>query len=165
MPATTSSSRKHFFFDAKVLRRVAIAASIVFAATLTACNDSTDPEPEPEVETLRLTRGTQVVNIDVSTGVCTGCPLILSNGAVVTARFLAADGDDDPIATPGDFRLNVVIPTNTVGLAFTSNQANLFSGSFTATGTTATPFNVNFELFHIEENHDEFSLAVAVVVQ
>jgi hypothetical protein len=146
--------------------RTACFASLMAACLAVACsNDPAEPEPEPEVETLRLVTGTQTVNVDVSTGTCTGCPLVLSNGSVVTASFLRANGTPDPIAVPGDFRLNVVIGSNTVGLAFTISTTNSFSGTFTATGTTATPFNVNFELFHIEEGHDEFSRAVAVVVQ
>jgi hypothetical protein len=146
--------------------RTACLASLMAVCLAVACsNDPTDPEPEPEVETLRLVTGTQTVNVDVSTGTCTGCPLLLSNGTVITASFLDASGQPDPIAVPGDFRLNVVIGSNPVGLQFTLSQSNMFSGTFTATGTSSTPFNVSFELFHIEEQHDEFSRAVQVLVQ
>jgi hypothetical protein len=147
-------------------RSAGLAATLIALLAPVACDD--DPvavEEEPEVETLRLTVGTQQVLVNVGSGACTGCPLVVSNGSVVTAAFLAADGEPDPIAQPGEFRLNVVIPSNGVGLGFAIDQTNLFRGTFTATGTTSSAINVAFQLFHIEEAHDEFSREVPVIVQ
>jgi hypothetical protein len=145
-------------------RYLTLALAAAALTGISACNDSAAPEEEPEVETLRLTVGAQVVEVNIGTGSCTGCPLQLHNGAVVTAAFLNDEGDPDRIAVPGTFRLSVIVPTNAAGLAFQVNQASLFSGTFSATGTTSAPFNLVFELFHIEEDHDEFSRSVSVVV-
>jgi hypothetical protein len=135
------------------------------AIALASCKDSTDPvEEEPEVVSMRLTVGAQ--SVTVTTQGCTGCPLVISNNSVITAQFLGSDGEPDPVAVQGVFRLSVAIPTTSTGLSFTLNQANQFSGTFTRTSASATPFDVQFGLFHIEEAHDDFGpIGVSVVVQ
>jgi hypothetical protein len=135
------------------------------ALALAACIDTTGPVREPNVTTIVITRGTQTVSVDIATQVCTGCPLIVNHGATVTAQFLGDDGEPDPVATRGDFRLNVVIPGNPVALGFTLNPANLFSGMFTATGTTGVPINVTFELWHLKPGHGDGAVIIPVIVQ
>jgi hypothetical protein len=91
---------------------------------------------------------------------------MIPNSGVITAQFLGANGEPDPVAVQGVFRLSVTIPTTTTGLVFTLNQSNQFSGTFTRTSASATPFDVEFGLFHIEEEHDDFGpFAVSVIVQ
>ena len=147
-----------------VLRTRGILASVIVLATatiLTACDDDEPgPDQEPAVQSMRLTVGTQSVTINAQ-GQCTGCPLVLHNGATVIATFLAANGEPDPVAVQGAgtaarYRVEVTIPNNTIGLAFTLNATQSFRGAIAATGVTATPLNLSFKLRDVQETEDEF---------
>ena len=93
--------------------------------------------------------------------------LTIGNNAVVTAQFLGANGQPDPVANePGAFRLEVTYPNgNPRGLVFTLSTSNSFSGTFTRQSASTTPMTVRFALFHIEEGHEDFVANVSVIVQ
>jgi hypothetical protein len=145
-------------------RTLRIAALLLATGIpLAACDDDpVEAEPEPEVATLRLTVGTQVVTVNVESGTVTGGPITLPVGArTVQAEFLRADGTPDPIVTATAFRLDVT-PTSTAVVTFARTSA--FSGTLTGLQSgQSTP--VAFALFHLEEQHNEFSRPVTVQVQ
>ena len=145
---------------AAVRTAVALAALSLGAA---ACNDEEDHDDEPEVDRMVLTIGTSTVTVS-SNGTVTGGPLRAAVGAnTVTAQFLRVDGTPDPKVTTSKFRLNVSQPPTGVTFAPVANSLN---GTLTtATTLNAQTVNVRFELFHIEENHEDFGpFAVSVRV-
>lgn len=139
--------------------RHAAAAMMVVALLAGGCKD--DPvapeEEEPEVATMRLTiNGTTVVNVSEN-GTVSGTFKIPVGTSTVVATWLKADGTPDPVASDGTkFRLSVVVPSNTNGVAFTLSSSNNFTGTFTATSNTATAIQATFGLFHLEEQHTDF---------
>lgn len=139
----------------EVVRRrfLSIGAAAVVLLALAACDDP--PFRDPSVETLRLTVGSQVVEVSRD-GSCTGCPLVLTNGARVTAAWLNASGQADPIVNRVDFRLGVNIPSNSIGLAYSLDPADNFVAIFTATGTTSVPLNLTMWLRRIQAGTDNF---------
>ncbi len=134
-----------------------IGAAALAAVALAAGCSSEPEELEPEVETMRVTIGTTVINF--SGGTCTPVPAsvtIPAGGAAVAATFLKADGSPETTVTDQEFELKVA-PAN----RFTRSGA--FAGSLTggAAGTAA----VTFALYHKIEQHEDFgpcSLPVTV---
>ncbi|MSR03563.1 MAG: hypothetical protein EXR94_12620 [Gemmatimonadetes bacterium] len=125
-----------------------IGAAAIAALTLAAGCSSEPEEMEPEVETMRVTIGTTVINF--SGGTCTPVPAsatIPAGGAAVSATFLKADGSPETIVTDQEFELKVE-PAG----RFT--RASAFAGTLSggAAGTTA----VTFALFHKIEQHEDF---------
>ena len=98
-------------------------------------------------------------------------PLVVAQGATITATFLAANGQPDPVAVQGAggtarYRLSVTLPTNTIGLAFTLSPTESFKGTMAATGVTTTSLQVGFRLRDVDESEDEFgpfNVAVNIV--
>ncbi len=127
-------------------RRSAVLAATVLA--LGACSD--DEGHEVEVESMRITVGGQVINVN-ATGAVTGGPIALVNGVgeAVTVEFLDAGGGNALVDHADDFQANITTPA---GVTFT--RTGPFAG--TLTGTAVGTVNVAFELFHIEENHEDF---------
>ena len=148
-----------------MLRRAAqIGAILVAVSFAAACDDDpAAPDPQPDVRSvvLSITGGGSVT----FTGQTPSGNLTVGNGSVVTAQFRGANGQPDPVAhNSGDFELRVIIPTNTVGLTFTRSPTNPFSGTFARTSTTATPIQVRFQLYHIDEQHDDGEWTTGVIV-
>lgn len=121
---------------------------MLLAVAFTACRESTDPgDPEPEVATIRLTVGANVVSI-AENGAVTGGPLrITTTDQVLTADFLRADGTPDPLVTSVAHRLDLAA---SAGITFTPTSAFMGSIRGATAGTTGT---IQVSLFHVEEGH------------
>jgi hypothetical protein len=138
-------------------RRAMLAAlSLSLVATATACDD--DPagpdEPEPAVVSMLLTFGNgQTATVTGAAG-STPSVRIPVGATTVTARFLRANGTDDPVAVAPTFRLEVVPPAGNI--TFARSSTNAFSGTLTAATATNTAIPVTFGLFHVEEQHTDF---------
>jgi hypothetical protein len=139
-------------FGGRSTGTVLIVAGVLAAA---GCKDSHGPhDHEPDVVTMRLTVGTQVITVS-DNGTVTGGPLVLQVGAnTITAAFLGADGQPDEHVTPDEYELKVTVDGG-APIAFTRSQSNPFSGTLTATATV-TGATVRFSLYHIDEGHDDF---------
>ena len=131
---------------------------------LGACRDTTDPEPEPEVASVRLTIGgttLQIVTIATNPGCAvTGGPINLTVGQARTlaATFLNDAGDPDPVANDAaTFKLGgnegQADPTPTPG-TITFSRTGAFTG--TLTGSAATSGTVFLSLLHVEEGHEDW---------
>ena len=131
------------------------AALVLAVAVVGACTDSTGPEQEPEVESIRLTFSsgsvvTSVVTIS-STGAVTGTVTLPAGGSrTVAAEFLNAEGQPDDHVTADEFQLAV---TPATGVTFSRTAP--FTGTLTA-GATQGTVAVQFGLLHIEEDHVDF---------
>lgn len=141
--------------NTRVSGRVALVTLAAATLLVAACSDSTDPDDqENEVVTMRLTVGTQVVNVS-DNGTVTGGPLVLAVGAnTITAAFLKANGQPDEHVVPAEYQLNVVIDGG-APITFTRSTTNPFSGTLTASATV-TGATLQFSLYHLEEDHDDF---------
>ncbi|MDX2193928.1 MAG: hypothetical protein NW201_11275 [Gemmatimonadales bacterium] len=135
----------------------ALVAAGVFTA---ACGGSTGDGSEPAVATMRLTitpagGAAQVVNVN-SSGVATPASITLpvNTNATIASQWLRADGSADPLVTATTFRLEV---RNLPG-SMTFTRTDNFSGTLraTAAGNFAGGSAPRFELFHIQENHEDF---------
>jgi len=146
------------------MRRPAYTA--LFAALLltTACgSDIIDGfiDGQPNVASMRLSIGTQVVTIN-SAGTVTGGPLILGSGSTVTitATFFTPDGAEDPNVTQASFQLNA---TSSSLVTFQRNNVNPFAGTLTAGARGTT--QLTFSLYDLEAQENEFGpFTVTVVV-
>lgn len=136
--------------------------TLTLGLVVASCGD--DPvaeEGEPEVATMRLTVGSQTINV-ADDGTVTGGPITIPVGSTaISAQFLLASGQPEPLVKPDVFQLTV--SSDNAGVAsFTRGGA--FNGSLVggAKGTTI----LRFALFHIEEGHEDFGpFPVTVVVQ
>lgn len=128
-------------------RRFAVLAATMLA--ISACSSSDDSH-EVDVDRMRITVGAQVIMVN-STGAVTGGPITLNSGAAtnVTVEFLTPEMTDALGEHADDFQANVTTPA---GITFT--RTGPFAG--TLTGSVAGSSNIAFELFHIEENHEDF---------
>jgi hypothetical protein len=130
-----------------------VLAVFTLGAAATACDDDPlieDPDPAEAVVAIRLTVGAQTITIN-DLGTVTGGPIVLPRAATtVTAVFL--DEDDAIVAgLDAEFRLEVTIAN---GSLVTFSRTAAFSG--TLTGVAAGQTTLEFALFHIEENHEDF---------
>ncbi|MGQ0813717.1 MAG: hypothetical protein ACT4O1_04560 [Gemmatimonadota bacterium] len=140
----------------------AIAPLLALTLFAGACDDDpVDEGDEPNVGIVRLTVGTQTVTWTKATGAVTGGPIVLTanTNVAVTAAFLLANGNSDPVVTAAEFRLEVEPASSNV--TFTS------TGAFTGTlrGATAGTTTANFQLHHIPAGHDEMDFNVSITVQ
>lgn len=128
-------------------RRAALLVASVFA--FAACTDD-DHGHEGEVDFMRVTVGAQELMVN-ATGVVTNGPIILTSGEVtdISVEFLDADMDDALAEHADEYQVNLTAPANV-----TFARTGPFSG--TLTGGTAGSYNVQFSLFHVEENHEDF---------
>jgi hypothetical protein len=138
-------------------RALGLSALFIATAFATGCDDDDDPvEPpdEPEVATIRMTIGAQTVTVDTDNGTVTGGPILVpvgGAGSTITAEFLRADGQPDPVVTEADFVFRV-FPADESVLTYTETSA--FEG--TLTGLQAGPTTMDVDLFHIPADHAEF---------
>jgi len=145
----------------RMLKLLPVAAVLAFGA----CKDTTDPDHEPDVASLRLTiggTGGQVVTIATNPGCAvTGGPITLpaNQARTMTATFLNDAGDPDPVANDAtEFTLagntGQADPTPSPA-SITFARTGAFSG--TLTGTTATTAGTMFvSLLHSEEGHEDW---------
>ncbi len=139
------------------------ALTLMLAGALVACGDDTvEPEQEPDVATMRITVGTQTINVNAKTGAVTGGPLLLTRGTATTVsvQYLRSNGSADPLVTTADFRTDIT-PSSTAALSFARTGA--FTG--TLTGIQAGSTSVNVNLFHLGEGHAEFDWDIPVTIQ
>ena len=144
------------FAFGRALRTAAVMALIGFAS---ACNGSTDADPEPEIASVRITVGAQVVNIS-ETGQQTGALTVAQGNTPVTVAWLRADGTPDPVVNSEDFEVRLVAQGST-GISFTPSSP--FAGTLSA--TSAGQKVVQVQLFHLDEQHDEFGQNLTLTVQ
>ncbi|MGQ0560965.1 MAG: hypothetical protein ACT443_03720 [Gemmatimonadota bacterium] len=142
------------------MRRMARVPILGMALLAAACGSTSEPEPEPEVAIMRLTVGAQTINVNAETGAVTGGPitLVANTTTPVSAVFLSANGQAEPLVTDATFRLDVRPADATV----TFTRTGPFAG--TLRGTTATNTSAEFALFHLEEGHEEFEWPVSITV-
>jgi hypothetical protein len=151
------------------------------AAFALACNDTTDPEPEPEIATMRILVGTganqQTVNVAKSGCVRTGNPITLALNTTtnISISFLNAAGQPDAVANDAAiFTVAGTTPPGTAGAPAAepaptpSTIVWARTGNFTGTlrGSAATTAgSVTFSALHMEEGHADMECAVAITVQ
>ena len=148
----------------KVLEKLTRRAAPLLLITLllAGCKDDpVDAEPEPTFATMRLTVGTQVINITRQGGAISGGPIVLQRNVAtpVTGTFLLANGQADPVVVPSRFELRVTPVSGGVTFARTGPLAG------TLTGPTAGAAGATFTLFHLGEGHSELDSTVPITVQ
>jgi hypothetical protein len=142
-------------------RRYAAIGFLALSVIAVGCDETTEPDEEPEIATMRLIVGSQTINVNAETGVVTGGPIVIPVGATsISAQFLLANGQPEPLVTSTTFRLEAV-PTNAAVVTFTR------TGAFTGTlnGILRQTTTITFGPFHLEEQHTEFDYPVTVTVQ
>ena len=135
----------------RVHRRMLATFFLAILPVLAACND--DPaEPGEELPAaMRLTVGSQIVTVD-DAGNVTGGPITIPVGTTsITAVFLDADLQPADFVSATEFELRVT-PASTAIVTFA--RASAFAGSLTGVSTGST--TIEFALFHLEEQHDDF---------
>ena len=147
------------FFDIRFRSFLPYFAMFTLLAVAACDDDPVEPEdPADAVVTMRLTVGTQAINI--TDGNVTGGPINLSVGNMaITATFL----DDAGAQVTGldDFELRVTSDNATVA---SFNRTGAFAGNLV--GAAAGQTILRFSLFHLEEQHDDFGpFPVSVTVQ
>lgn len=143
-------------FPAPLLRRIrttAVLSALVFGAA--ACSDDpTEPDDEPDVQTVTLTVGASTVTINKTTGAPSGNLVVPAGTSTVTAQWLRPNGSNETLITDAEFDLRIV-PSNTTEVTYAPTGAR--SGTLTlvnlaAGGTTAAQVS----LFHRDEQHNDF---------
>jgi hypothetical protein len=135
------------------LRHRLLPAMLFSVLALTACDDDDEngTEPEPEVVTMRLTAGAQVVTVS-NNGTVTNGPIVVPVGTTaLTLEFLDDTGNPDPLVTDADFEARV---TPTPATVLTADRTSAFA--FTLTGVAEGSATLSAELFHLEEGHSDF---------
>lgn len=129
-------------------------AMLALSLATGACGDDPmvmDEEEEPEVAIMRLTVGTQTIDVG-ETGTVTGGPIAIPVGSTaVSVVWLKADGTPEDIVDDVEFQLNVD-SNNTSVVTFSRTDA--FSGSLVGVGAGST--TLDFSLFHKLEMHEDF---------
>jgi hypothetical protein len=147
---------EHLFdISRRALTHSAVLGTLILAG---ACgDDTTEPEPEPEIVTIRVTAGASTVDIAHSTtGAQTPGPLTLRTGQVnaVSFRFLGANGQDEPIVVDerADLELTLTVPA---GWAWTATGGS--GATFTANITPGQTGTATFQLtlFNTDHGHEE----------
>ncbi len=149
-------------------RGATLGALLVSLSLVAACDDSdpTDPDPEPNIHTARIEvagGGFITYNRFVASGTLT-----FGNNATVTITFFGPDGaPEEVLSSSGNFELRVSYPDgNPAGLVFTpTSTSHPFSGTFTRTSATTQPMIVQFELWHVTDDHSDGKWNALVNVQ
>jgi len=134
-------------------------AALALLSVVAACKDSTGSDPEPEIASVRITVGAQVVTIS-ETGQQTGTLSVPLTSTPVAVAWLRADGSVDPVVNSAEFEVRM-LPQGSTGITFT--PAGPFAGTLTA--TTSGQKTVRVQLYHLEEQHDEFGQNLTLTVQ
>jgi hypothetical protein len=137
----------------KILFALPLVASL---SALTACEDDPVEPEEPEIGTVRLTIGSQTVNLAPGATVS-----VTVSGATnaVSATFLGEDGS--ALTLDGsEFELRL-IPRTTGRVTYTRSAS--FSGSLAR--VAAGSVLVDVQIFHLIENHEDFEAVLNMTVQ
>jgi hypothetical protein len=142
-----------------VLRFVPLFVALTLAGVTAACGDD-EEEPEPDVQTIRLVISGTPQPINISREDETP-PIVITPGEhTVTAAFLRANGDPEPLVTDEEFELRLSFtPT---GVATFEAGAVPFTG--TLTGVAAGTTTMKVELYHLLEGHADFEKNVTLTV-
>lgn len=136
------------------MRRSTLAALAVTLLATASCESDLIPglDGEPNVASMRLSIGTQVITIN-SSGNVTGGPIQLPLGSTLTvsATFLNSEGEPDPAVTQASYQLNV---TSTGSVVFQRNNVNPFAGTLSA-GNSGTS-QLLFTLYNLETQDEIF---------
>jgi hypothetical protein len=129
---------------------------VVALSALTACEDDPVEPEEPEIGTVRLTLGSQTLNLE---GGATVSATISGASTAVSATFLADDGsalalDED------EFEIRLLPQTSGV---VTFSRSGAFSGALSR--VAAGSVVVDVEVFHKIEGHEDFSARLSLTVQ
>lgn len=136
----------------KTFSRLAAFALLVPALVLGACDDSpTDEDDEPEIATLALTLGGQLVTINEGGGVTSGQLRIAIGSTPVSVQALTATGA--VINLGNEFQLDV-IPDASGRITFT--RTGDYTGTLTA--NSAGTAVVKIGLLHKDDDHYDFGL-------
>ncbi len=139
-------------------RRTALLVPTVFALSMSACKDDAtglDDHDEPEVASVRLTIGGQVITISDNGTVSPSGTIVLPVAAsTITAEFLDDAGAPIDELSPAEFQLNVTVAP-TAAATFARSTTNPFAGTLTP-AAAAENVTVRFSLFHLEEQHEDF---------
>ena len=145
--------------EMKLARR--FLGMVLLAGAIAACDDDpVDPghDDGEEVSTIRLTIGTQVLNI--VDGQSTGTATVSVGTTPVSVVFLADDGDTIDLHAD-EFEIRIT-PAAQSGLTFTRTSA--FAGNLQATSTGTKTLQII--LYHLEASHAELGpYMVTVIVQ
>jgi hypothetical protein len=127
---------------------------------LAACTGA-EPEAEPAVATMRLTVGTQTIDVADNGAVTPAAGITISANTNLTATFLKADGSAETLVTADEFELRVT-PANAALVTFTRSGA--FAGTLNRLASGSTQLSV--ELFHLIEQHEDLGpFNVPITVQ
>lgn len=137
------------------VRRVATPLVLAASLVLGACSDDpTEPEDEPEVQSLTLTVGASSITIDKTTGAASGNLVVPSGTSTVTAQWKRADGSNEALISSDDYELRIV-PTNAANLTWT--PAGAFGGTLVVTGLASNATtSARVSLLHKKEQHEDF---------
>lgn len=135
------------------LRRTRFLALAFLALTaISACGDDpTEPDPEPQVASVRLTVGANSVTVSTTASPTLN---VASGTNTVTAEWLRADGSVESIVTDAEFELRIA---QVSGTSFTWTATGARSGTLLMTGLSAGGSTAaQVSLFHKAEQHSDF---------
>jgi len=136
--------------------------ALITLVAAAACDDDPADEGDPAeaVVAMRLTVGSQTITVD-EFGAVTGGPIAVPVGTTtVTAAFLDANNQ---VVTGLDAEFRIDVISNNTNIA-TFTRTGTFTGNLI--GVAAGQTSMEFALFHIEEDHEDFGYHdVPVTVQ
>ena len=135
----------------RTLRVATATLALTLGAAACGDDDGGPEEPEPQVQTMRLTVGS--TTYDFTTSSTPTISLRANTATTVSAQFLLANGQPEPLVTADVFELRIM-PTAASDLTFTRTGA--FTGTLTTTRAAGQSFSASAALFHREEQHEDF---------
>ena len=137
-------------------RAFRVGAAMAVLAFAAACNDSsTEPEDEPDIESIRLTvtpATGAVTTYTLTANGSTPSPVQLRVGtSTLTAVALGANGQSLGLEAEFELRMEA-LPAS---VTFTRNGT--LTSSIVATSAVATPVTVQAVMWHKEEAHDDYT--------
>ena len=133
-----------------------LAAMSLLVSGTGACSDD-DDDDEPEIGQIRLTIGT--VNItSIATQPPTGTVIIPRGNHTVSVVTMTNTGATLTLGAEFELRIQSTNPA-----AFTYTRSTAFTGSAVA-GTAGTS-TLTVQLFHLGENHADYTVTFPVTVQ
>ena len=135
----------------RTLRVGTAALALTLGAAACGDDDGGPEEPEPQVQTMRLTVGGTAY--DFTTSSTPTIPLRANTATTVTAQFLLANGQPEPLVTAEVFELRIA-PTAASDLTFTRTGA--FAGTLTTGRAAGQSFSASAALYHRGDDHNDF---------
>ena len=135
----------------RTLRVGAAALALTLGAAACGDDDGGPEEPEPQVQTMRLTVGGTAYDFTPST--TPTISLRANTATAVTAQFLLANGQPEPLVTAEVFEVRIT-PTTASDLTFTRTGA--FAGTLTTTRAAGQTFSASAALYHRGDDHNDF---------